>query len=106
MLVYPSRACQELLKCGCKMRVQEMQVCEIKPTMHKPVLLFGTVYQRLDDQTCITAFVAYIWCYVWIYYSYTKVMVVFIISHSQQWCRNLYICISVIHINGDGSFTL
>ena len=37
---------------------QEMQVCESKPSMHKPVLLFGTMYQRLDDQTCITAFVA------------------------------------------------
>ena len=28
---------------------QKMQVCESKPTMHKPMLLFGTMHQRLDD---------------------------------------------------------
>ena len=51
------KACQELLKCECKRHVP------------RDAGLSGAVYRRLDDQTCITAlFVAYIWCYVWIYF--------------------------------------
>ena len=68
------------LNVGVKGMLQEMQVFESKLTMHKPVLL----YQRLDDQTCITACVAYNYNGVMCGYtlvSYTKVMVVFIFNY-------------------------
>ena len=60
-----ARDCQELLKYGCKKACSKrLQVCKSKPTMHKPMLLFGTTYQRFDDLTCIMSFVTYIWWYV------------------------------------------
>ena len=81
----------------------EMQMCESKHTMHKPMVpvLFGTMYQRFDDLTCIMSFVAYMvlcvdiyWLVAqkWWWYSYLVIhnngagaIHRYVFSHSQQW---------------------